>query len=119
MFAAVAHKGRDADGGHYVSYVRSEPGSDEWFLYDDEKVSTVKTAKVLELKGVGDQATGYLTFWRALDGDTRFRSMESVAKQQAGVLAQAEVLARKRHDRQPERPAVAAADRLPIGESDG
>jgi ubiquitin carboxyl-terminal hydrolase 14 len=50
--------------GHYIGWVRQEPGSNVWWKYDDDKVTQVGTAEILELKGGGDWHTAYLTFYR-------------------------------------------------------
>jgi ubiquitin carboxyl-terminal hydrolase 14 len=81
LFAVVTHKGRDADGGHYMSWVKAEPlaGADkkvqkiadtdedneDWFVFDDDEVSPCKTEDVLKLKGGGDWHMSYLNFYRA------------------------------------------------------
>ena len=67
LFGVVTHKGRDADGGHYMSWVRSDANTghrekiadtdeynDDWFVFDDDEVSPCKTEDVLKLKGGGD-----------------------------------------------------------------
>ena len=82
LFAVVTHKGRDADGGHYMSWVKAdlpegaqkksaekiadtEEDNDDWFVYDDDEVSPCKTEDVLKLKGGGDWHMSYLNFYRA------------------------------------------------------
>lgn len=84
LFAVVTHKGRDADGGHYMGWVKAEtnidinmkPGqsskiadtdedNDDWFVFDDDEVSPCKTEDVLKLKGGGDWHMSYLNFYRA------------------------------------------------------
>ena len=64
LFGVVTHKGRDADSGHYIGWVRQAEGSDLWWKYDDETVTEVNTAEILELKGGRDIA--YLNFYRCL-----------------------------------------------------
>ena len=53
LFAIVTHKGRSADGGHYVSFVRQD--SKQWLVFDDETVSETTTEHVMNLKGGGDE----------------------------------------------------------------
>ena len=60
----VTHKGRSADSGHYIAWVRQEPGSSYWWKYDDDKVSEVRTPEVMDLKGGGDWHTAYLNIYR-------------------------------------------------------
>ena len=69
LFALVTHKGRDADGGHYMGWVKAEhqggdtakvqdseeeDNAEDWFVFDDDEVSPCKTEDVLKLKGGGD-----------------------------------------------------------------
>ena len=79
LFAVVTHKGRDADGGHYMAWVKAskpsgskvekiadtEEDNEEWFVFDDDEVSPCKTEDVLKLKGGGDWHMSYLNFYRA------------------------------------------------------
>ncbi|KAL7574539.1 hypothetical protein ACA910_015894 [Epithemia clementina (nom. ined.)] len=79
LFAVVTHKGRDADGGHYMAWVKAahQPKSvtkigddttqdnEDWFVYDDDEVSPCKTEDILKLKGGGDWHMSYLNFYRA------------------------------------------------------
>jgi ubiquitin carboxyl-terminal hydrolase 14 len=88
LFAVVTHKGRDADGGHYMAWVKSDHQSsssntdngtsgpkkkliadsnvvnEDWFVFDDDEVSPCKTEDVLKLKGGGDWHMSYLNFYR-------------------------------------------------------
>jgi ubiquitin carboxyl-terminal hydrolase 14 len=78
LFAVVTHKGRDADGGHYMAWVKakqnagevqkigdSDQDNDDWFVFDDDEVSPCKTEDVIKLKGGGDWHMSYLNFYRA------------------------------------------------------
>lgn len=78
LFATVTHKGRDADGGHYMAWVKAESNSgkvekigdtddenEDWFVFNDDEVSACKTEDVLKLKGGGDWHMSYLNFYRA------------------------------------------------------
>jgi ubiquitin carboxyl-terminal hydrolase 14 len=82
LFAVVTHKGRDADGGHYMAWVKSgsdmdtsskpaetiadtDVANEDWFVFDDDEVSPCKTEDVLKLKGGGDWHMSYLNFYRA------------------------------------------------------
>lgn len=77
LFAVVTHKGRDADGGHYMGWVKADhqentskigdtnEDNENWFVFDDDEVSPCKTEDVLKLKGGGDWHMSYLNFYRA------------------------------------------------------
>jgi len=65
LVAVVTHKGRSADGGHYVGWVHSH--GDEWLCFDDDIVSSVKSEEILALKGGGDWHTAYLTIYRKIE----------------------------------------------------
>ncbi|CAN0010984.1 unnamed protein product, partial [Hapterophycus canaliculatus] len=62
LYAVVTHKGREADGGHYMGWVRQE--GDDWLVFDDSDVSPCKTEDIMNLKGGGDWHMAYLTFYR-------------------------------------------------------
>lgn len=64
LMGVVTHKGRSADSGHYIGWVRQEPGSSVWWKFDDAVVSEVSTEEILALKGGGDWHTAYLNFYR-------------------------------------------------------
>eukprot|EP00539_Tryblionella_compressa_P005064 CAMPEP_0178761580 /NCGR_PEP_ID=MMETSP0744-20121128/16087_1 /TAXON_ID=913974 /ORGANISM="Nitzschia punctata, Strain CCMP561" /LENGTH=566 /DNA_ID=CAMNT_0020416205 /DNA_START=17 /DNA_END=1717 /DNA_ORIENTATION=+ len=78
LFGVVTHKGRDADGGHYMAWVKASGNSgkvekiadtdednEDWFVFDDDEVSPCKTEDVLKLKGGGDWHMSYINFYRA------------------------------------------------------
>ena len=65
LIAVVTHKGRSADGGHYVGWVHQS--GDNWLCFDDDIVTSVKTDEILQLKGGGDWHTAYLTIYRKLE----------------------------------------------------
>jgi ubiquitin carboxyl-terminal hydrolase 14 len=79
LFAVVTHKGRDADGGHYMAWVKADQNvgqvvqkiadtdveNEDWFVFDDDEVSPCKTEDVLKLKGGGDWHMSYMNFYRA------------------------------------------------------
>ncbi|CAH0520024.1 unnamed protein product [Peronospora belbahrii] len=63
LYAILTHKGRSADSGHYMAWVRHE--GDDWYCYDDDDVSPCKTKDIMKLKGGGDWHMAYLAFYRA------------------------------------------------------
>ena len=65
LIAVVTHKGRSADGGHYVGWVHKS--GDDWFQYDDDIVTPVKTDDILNLKGGGDWHAAYICIYRKLE----------------------------------------------------
>jgi len=62
LAAVITHKGRTADSGHYVAWVRET--KDMWLKYDDEDVSPVNEEDIKKLKGGGDWHMAYLLLYR-------------------------------------------------------
>jgi len=65
LVAVVTHKGRSADGGHYMAWIHH--GGDDWLCFDDDIVTHVKIDEILALKGGGDWHTAYLCIYRKLE----------------------------------------------------
>lgn len=80
MPGIVTHKGASADGGHYIGWVKKDaidatlssptatpnyddPG-DEWYKFDDDRVSVVKQDKIQGLDGGGEDSTAYILLYR-------------------------------------------------------
>ncbi|KAG8738055.1 deubiquitinating enzyme, partial [Ceratobasidium sp. 428] len=75
----VTHKGASADGGHYIGWVRKsaldtagtqdenapEGDKEEWYKFDDDKVSVVTREKIAALDGGGEDSTAYILLYRA------------------------------------------------------
>lgn len=61
----ITHTGREADSGHYMAWGKFQKSkkSDEWFKFDDDKVSLVKDEEVMKLGGGGDRPTAYMIFY--------------------------------------------------------
>lgn len=64
LVGVITHQGRSADRGHYVAWLRGR--DDGWHKYDDEEVTRVEAAEILNLKGGGDWHTAYLLLYRRL-----------------------------------------------------
>ncbi|XP_013393115.1 ubiquitin carboxyl-terminal hydrolase 14-like [Lingula anatina] len=56
--AVLTHRGRSSSSGHYVSWVRRKD-TDEWLMFDDDKVSVVESEDILRLSGGGDWHCAY------------------------------------------------------------
>ncbi|QRV83368.1 ubiquitin carboxyl-terminal hydrolase [Ceratobasidium sp. AG-Ba] len=79
LAAIVTHKGASADGGHYIGWVRKsalepagkenenapEGDKEEWYKFDDDKVSVVTREKISTLDGGGEDSTAYILLYRA------------------------------------------------------
>jgi len=79
---AVTHKGRNADSGHYVGWVRENidaapgtPAGDKWLKFDDDVVSPANSQEILDLCGGGDWHMAYILFYRRID-DVRGKKFE-------------------------------------------
>ncbi|KIJ25309.1 hypothetical protein M422DRAFT_785614 [Sphaerobolus stellatus SS14] len=74
LCAIVTHKGASADSGHYIGFVKKdafhkpntylEEADQEWYQFDDEKVSIVSQEKVSTLDGGGESASAYILLYR-------------------------------------------------------
>jgi len=64
LIAVLTHKGRSADSGHYIAWVKQE--DDKWLKFDDEKVSMVNNEEIVKLNGKGgaDWNIAYLCLYR-------------------------------------------------------
>lgn len=64
LIAVLTHKGRSADSGHYIAWVKQE--DDKWLKFDDEKVSMVNNDEIQKLNGKGgaDWNIAYLCLYR-------------------------------------------------------
>jgi len=64
LAAVLTHKGRMADSGHYVAWVKE--AEDKWVKYDDDVVSYCPDEDIKKLsgKGGGDWHMAYLIIYR-------------------------------------------------------
>jgi len=64
LFAVLTHKGRMADSGHYVAWIKES--EDKWIKYDDDVVSECNNEEIKKLsgKGGGDWHMAYLILYR-------------------------------------------------------
>ena len=60
--AVLTHKGRSADSGHYVAWVRQDDGV--WVEFDDDRLSPKKAEDILALSGGGDWHMAYLLVYQ-------------------------------------------------------
>lgn len=65
LIGVVTHKGRSADGGHYIGWVHAS--GDDWLRCDDDIVTVVKTDDIMALRGGGDWHTAYLCLYRKVE----------------------------------------------------
>ncbi|KAJ7353189.1 hypothetical protein DFH08DRAFT_856147 [Mycena albidolilacea] len=76
LVAIVTHKGAAADAGHYIGFVKKsvfhpptlgeEQESDEdWYKFDDDKVSIFPQAKLTTLDGGGEDSAAYVLLYKA------------------------------------------------------
>ncbi|WWC87185.1 uncharacterized protein L201_002071 [Kwoniella dendrophila CBS 6074] len=70
LYAMVTHKGASADSGHYIGWTRKEnelpvaSGQEEWYKFDDDKVSIVTADKILSMDGGGENSVAYILLYR-------------------------------------------------------
>ncbi|TIC12007.1 cysteine proteinase [Wallemia mellicola] len=70
LVGIVTHKGVNADGGHYIGWVRGdvhkgEEHQDDWYKFDDNKVSKISKEKIAQLEGGGEDSVAYLLLYKA------------------------------------------------------
>ncbi|XP_019853603.1 PREDICTED: ubiquitin carboxyl-terminal hydrolase 14-like [Amphimedon queenslandica] len=58
LIAVLTHRGRSSSSGHYVAWVRKQPG--QWFKYDDDDVTMVTDEEIKKLSGGGDWHMAYI-----------------------------------------------------------
>ena len=63
LVSVLTHKGRSADSGHYIAWVKNADGS--WTEFDDHQPNPKENDQILALKGGGDHHMGYLLVYRA------------------------------------------------------
>jgi len=67
LYAVLAHQGRNADGGHYVAYVRQGDDVDNWLEFNDAKVFERDSEYILKLSGKGgmDMPIAYMCLYKS------------------------------------------------------
>ncbi|DBB02923.1 hypothetical protein WJX77_004368 [Trebouxia sp. C0004] len=63
LCGVLTHKGRSADSGHYVSWVKQADNS--WIQFDDDQLVPKKEEDIVTLAGGGDWHMAYLLLYRA------------------------------------------------------
>ncbi|KAB1218450.1 Ubiquitin carboxyl-terminal hydrolase 6 [Morella rubra] len=63
LVAVLTHKGRSADSGHYVAWVKQESG--KWIEYDDDNPITQREEDITKLSGGGDWHMAYICMYKA------------------------------------------------------
>lgn len=68
LCGVISHKGRDADGGHYVAWAKKK---DLWLVFDDANVATVTEQNISDLSGGPPEAhMAYILMYRSRDPNT-------------------------------------------------
>lgn len=65
LVAVLTHKGRSADSGHYVAWVKQENG--KWIQFDDDNPSPHGEEDITRLSGGGDWHMAYICLYKARD----------------------------------------------------
>ncbi|PKI79458.1 hypothetical protein CRG98_000149 [Punica granatum] len=63
LVAVLTHKGRSADSGHYVAWVKQEDG--KWIEYDDDNPIPQREEDIVKLSGGGDWHMAYICMYKA------------------------------------------------------
>ncbi|KAH9600914.1 Ubiquitin domain [Trypanosoma melophagium] len=72
LCGVISHKGRSADGGHYVFWGRP---SNQWMVFDDENVAPVTEEDIKRLRGVGEGHIAYVLMYRTRNPITKQTSL--------------------------------------------
>lgn len=68
LCGVISHKGRHADGGHYVYWGKR---GGRWVVYDDTNAGLVSEEDVLRLRGIGESHIAYVLLYRSRDPVTK------------------------------------------------
>lgn len=63
LVAVLTHKGRSADSGHYVAWVKQESG--KWIEFDDQYPIPQREEDITKLSGGGDWHMAYICVYKA------------------------------------------------------
>lgn len=63
LVAVLTHKGRSADSGHYVAWVKQDDG--KWIEYDDDNPIPQRGEDIVKLSGGGDWHMAYICMYKA------------------------------------------------------
>ncbi|CAG9465582.1 unnamed protein product [Pedinophyceae sp. YPF-701] len=63
LTAVLTHKGRSADSGHYVAWVKQDDGT--WVEFDDDNMILRKDEDIVNLSGGGDWHMAYMLLYTA------------------------------------------------------
>ncbi|KAG2428656.1 hypothetical protein HXX76_011361 [Chlamydomonas incerta] len=91
LVGVVTHKGRTADSGHYVAWVK-QPSEGTWVCFDDEKLTIRSQEEVLQLSGGGDWHMAYLLLYRAIYADVPVKAEEAKAEPEEAGAKEAAVM---------------------------
>lgn len=64
LICVLTHKGRSADSGHYVAWVKQADG--KWICFDDDQLVPRTAEDVVALSGGGDWHMAYLLLYQAV-----------------------------------------------------
>lgn len=71
--AIVTHKGAHADSGHYIGFVKksvfhgnkSADDDEDWYKFDDDKVSIFPKEKLSTIDGGGEDSSAYVLLYKS------------------------------------------------------
>lgn len=64
LIGVLTHSGASADSGHYQAWMKA-PAGDDWYRFNDDKVSIVSKEKIVSLAGGGESDSIYIGLYKS------------------------------------------------------
>jgi ubiquitin carboxyl-terminal hydrolase 14 len=94
LTGVLTHAGSNADSGHWQGWTKQKEGgkslsdlanSDDWWRFDDNKVTSVPESKILSLDGGGEADTAYSMSSHDISNNSLAVSCKGVSQKVVGA----------------------------------